>query len=45
MVVIPTPSKYYEVEFFEDGHIEVQKFGPGTDVDKVGLRRRNCSGA
>jgi len=21
MVVVPTPSKYYEIEFFADGHI------------------------
>ena len=35
MVVIPTVGKYYEVEFFEDGHIEVQKFGPTSDVDKM----------
>jgi hypothetical protein len=32
MVVVPTPSKCYEVEFFEDGHIEAQTFGPPSDV-------------
>lgn len=33
MVCIPTPSKHYEVEFFEDGHIDVQKFGPASAVE------------
>ena len=32
MVVVPTPSKYYEIEFFADGHIESQVFGPQSDV-------------
>ena len=37
MVVVPTPSKYYEVEFFADGHIETQTFGPPSDVKTVTL--------
>jgi hypothetical protein len=37
MVCIPTPSKHYEVEFFDDGHIEVQKFGPASAVEITGF--------
>jgi hypothetical protein len=37
MVVVPTPSKYYEVEFFADGRIEVQTFGPASDVSLISL--------
>jgi hypothetical protein len=37
MVVIPTPSKYYEVEFFADGHIERQTFGPSGSVEQTTL--------
>jgi hypothetical protein len=37
MVVIPTPASYYEVEFFADGHIESQTFGPASDVRDVFL--------
>jgi hypothetical protein len=37
MVVIPTPSSYYEVEFFADGHIEKQTFGPAGEVDETTL--------
>ena len=35
MVVVPTPSKYYEIEFFADGHIESQTFGPSSAVSRV----------
>jgi hypothetical protein len=35
MVVIPTPASYYEVEFFADGHIESQTFGPAAEVRQV----------
>jgi hypothetical protein len=37
MVVIPTPSSYYEVEFFADGHIERQIFGPAGAVHQTTL--------
>ena len=37
MVVIPTPSRYYEVEFFADGRIESQAFGPSSPVVAVTL--------
>jgi hypothetical protein len=37
MVIIPTPSKYYEVEFFADGHIESQTFGPAGSVENPTL--------
>lgn len=32
MVIVPAPSKYYEIEFFADGHIESQTFGPANMV-------------
>ncbi len=32
MVSIVSPATYYEVEFFADGDIEVQTFGPAGDV-------------
>jgi hypothetical protein len=35
MVVIPTPSSYYEVEFFSDGHIEVQTFAGSSEVKRT----------
>jgi hypothetical protein len=35
MVVSPTPSKYHEVEFFADGHIERQTFGPSGAVEQT----------
>ena len=38
MVVVPTPSTYYEVEFFADGHIEAQTFGPQSEVKTVTLQ-------
>ena len=28
MVTIPGPGRYLEAEFFADGHVEVQSFGP-----------------
>ena len=37
MVVVPTPSKYWEIEFFEGGEIEVQQFGPASDVNSMDL--------
>ena len=37
MVVVPAPSKYYEIEFFADGHIEGQTFGPSNAVERVTL--------
>ena len=35
MVVIPRPDLYLEVEFFGDGSIEVQSFGPSSSVQKI----------
>ena len=32
MVSIVSPSTYYEIEFFADGDIEVQTWGPAGDV-------------
>ena len=37
MVAIVSPRTYYEVEFFSDGHIEVQAWGPADPVQRVGL--------
>jgi hypothetical protein len=37
MVVVPSPSTYYEIEFFADGHIEVQTFGTPSQVQTVTL--------
>lgn len=37
MVIVPTPSKYYEIEFFADGHIESQTFGSAGAVTQVTL--------
>jgi hypothetical protein len=37
MVIVPTPSKYFEIEFFADGHIESQTFGPAGDVATFSL--------
>jgi hypothetical protein len=36
MVTIVTPRAYYEVEFFADGHIDVQTFAAGP-VDRMTL--------
>lgn len=35
MLVVPSPSQYLEVEFFADGHIELQTFGPASQVSEV----------
>ena len=37
MVVVPTPSKYHEIEFFADGRIESQTFGPQSQVQRPTL--------
>ena len=37
MVIVPAPSKYYEIEFFPDGHIESQTFGPANAVTSCTL--------
>jgi hypothetical protein len=39
MVVVPTPSSYYEVEFFGDGRIESQTFGPSSEVRRFRLKK------
>ena len=38
MVTVLSPSTYYEIEFFADGHIEAQTFGPPSPVQEVTLR-------
>ena len=38
MVTVPTPSQYYEIEFFADGHIETQTFGPCSEVQRISLQ-------
>jgi hypothetical protein len=38
MVALRSPSTYYEIEFFADGDIEVQTFGPPSPVQTVTLR-------
>jgi hypothetical protein len=37
MVIVPSPSRYFEIEFFADGRIESQEFGPAGDVKDVSL--------
>jgi hypothetical protein len=37
MVIAPAPSRYYEIEFFADGHVESQVFGPASLVRDVPL--------
>ena len=38
MVTIVSPSTYYEIEFFADGRIEVQTFGPANRVQTFNLQ-------
>jgi hypothetical protein len=38
MVALRSPSTYYEIEFFADGHIEVQSFGQPSHVQTVTLQ-------
>jgi hypothetical protein len=38
MVAIVSPGKYFEIEFFSDGHIEVQTYGPANLVQTVTLQ-------
>jgi hypothetical protein len=35
MVALRSPSNYYEIEFSADGHIEVQSFGPHSEVQNL----------
>ena len=37
MVTVVSPSTYHEVEFFADGHIEAQTWGPPSAVRTVSL--------
>ena len=37
MVALRSPSAYYEIEFFADGHIEVQSFESTSDVQMITL--------
>ena len=37
MVIVPSPSRYFEIEFFADGRIEVQTFGPASKVTAVSV--------
>ena len=46
MVVLPSPSRYYEIEFFADSRVEVQTFGPASAVEVIPydeMRRRVIS--
>ena len=38
LVALPSPSIYYEIEFFADGDIEVQTFGLPSPVQTMSLR-------
>jgi len=38
MVCVVSPSTYHEIEFFADGHIEVQTYGPPSLVQTVTLQ-------
>jgi hypothetical protein len=38
MVAVRSPNTYYEIEFFADGHIEVQTFGTPSQVITVTLQ-------
>jgi hypothetical protein len=38
MVCVVSPSKYYEIEFFADGHIEVQAYGAPSTLHTVTLQ-------
>jgi hypothetical protein len=38
MVALRSPSAYYEIEFFADGHIEVQTFEPPSSIQTMTLR-------
>ena len=38
MVAVRSPSTYYEIEFFADGNIEVQSFGPSSQVQTFTLQ-------
>jgi hypothetical protein len=38
MVALRSPGTYYEIEFFADGHIEVQTFGTPSQVCTVTLQ-------
>lgn len=38
MVALRSPSAYYEIEFFADGRIEVQTFGPAGPVQTMTLQ-------
>jgi hypothetical protein len=37
MVALRSPSTYYEIESFADGHIEVQTFGTSSQMQSVTL--------
>jgi hypothetical protein len=38
MVALKGPGAYYEIEFFPDGHIEVQTYGMPSQVHTVTLQ-------
>jgi hypothetical protein len=37
MVSVRSPSTYYEIEFFADGHIEVETLGPPSLLKTISL--------
>jgi hypothetical protein len=38
MVTVVSPSTYYEIEFFADGHIAVETFGSPSTVMTTALK-------
>lgn len=38
MVSVRSPSTYYEIEFFADGHIEAQTLGTPSSVQTITLQ-------
>jgi len=38
MVAGVSPGEYFEIEFFADGHIEVETYGPANPVQTVTLQ-------
>ena len=39
MVTVRSPGTYYEIEFFADGHIELETLGRPTGVSSVTLQQ------
>jgi len=40
MILLSIPGEHWEVEFFEDGHVEIERFiGQGVGGDESDLER------